>query len=97
MHKDWKDTDGTVASVEEYQTRSGKQYSVVFTYKVDGEWYGGTFTTTDSYSKGDAIPVLYDPLKPDRNNLVQRETIRHWVVGAVLCALGLVFLFAALR
>jgi hypothetical protein len=97
VRKDWKDTDGTVADVEERQTRSGTNYSVVFTYKVDGEWYGGTFTTGEAYRKGDTVSVLYDPLKPDRNNLVQQETIRRWVIGTVLCVVGLVFLFLALR
>lgn len=96
MHKDWKETDGTVAEVEEHQTRYGKEYSVVFTYKVDGEWYGGTFTTSDSYSevrKGDTIPVRYDPNKPDRNDLVERETIRRWVIGAVLASAAAVWLY----
>ena len=93
MHKDWKDADGTVASIEEQQTRGGTVYSIVFTYKVDGEWYGGTFTTRDSYSKGDAISVRYDPNKPDRNDLVERETIRHWVIGAILVSGAAVWLF----
>jgi hypothetical protein len=94
MRKGWNETDGTVASVEERQTRSGTEYSVVFTYKVDGEWYGGTFTTDESYRKDDAIAVLYDPLKPDRNNLVEQETRRRWVIGAILGVGALVVLYA---
>ena len=53
MHEGWKDTDGTIASVDEHATRYGTEYSVVFTYKVDGEWYGGTYTTSESSRKGD--------------------------------------------
>ena len=94
MRRDWKDTDGTVASVEEHPTRKGTQYSVVFTYKVDDEWYGGTFTTSESYRKDDTIAVLYDPSKPGRNNLVEQETIRHWIIGAILCVVALFALYA---
>jgi hypothetical protein len=88
---------GTVAEIEERQSRSGTDYSVVFTYKVDREWYGGTFTTGEAYRKGDTIAVLYDPSKPERNNLVQQETIRKWIIAAVLCALGLLLLVVALH
>jgi hypothetical protein len=97
VDENWKDTDGTVADVEERYSRSGVYYSVVFTYKVDGEWYGGTFTTSESYRKGDALTVLFDPSKPDRNNLVRRETIQHWIIGAVLCVGALIWLFAVLH
>ena len=95
MHEDWKDTDGTVASVEEHQTRYGKNYSVVFTYKVDDEWYGGTFTSEEPYSKDDTLTVLYDPAKPERNNLVEHEKIRHWILGAVILVAAFLILFAA--
>lgn len=94
MHKNWKDADGTVASVEEFQTRGGPQYRVVFTYEVDGHWCGGTFTTTDAYQKGDTLSVLYDPADPDRNNLAERETIRHWIIGAALGLAALFLLYA---
>jgi hypothetical protein len=94
MRKDWKDVDGAVASVEEFPTRGGTRYSVVFTYKVDGEWYGGTFTTDESYSKDDMIAVLYDPSKPERNNLVEEEKIRHWIIGAILSVVALFILYA---
>lgn len=97
MYEDWKDTDGTVASVDEHQTRSGKSYSVVFTYKVDDEWYGGTFTTGESYSKDDTLTVLYDPSKPERNNLVEQEKIRHWILGAVILVVAMVILFAVIH
>ena len=99
MRKDWKETDGTVASVDYGgRSRDGTEYSVVgFSYKVYGEWYGGTFTTGDSYRKDDTITVLYDPRNPDRNNLVQREEILHWVIGALLCAGGLLLLYFVLH
>jgi hypothetical protein len=95
MHKDWKDTEGTVASVDEFRTRSGTEYySVVFTYKVDNEWYGGTFTTSEEYRKDDTLTVLYDPKQPDRNNLVEKETIRRWVIGSLIGAGALLLLYA---
>jgi Protein of unknown function (DUF3592) len=94
MHKDWKDTDGTVASVSEYRTRTGTQYSVVFTYKVDNEWYSGTFTTGEEYRKDDTITVLYDPKQPDRNNLVEKETVRRWIIGSIIGAAALLLLHA---
>jgi hypothetical protein len=97
VHKDWKEVDGTVSSVEEYQTRYGTEYSVVFMYKVDGGYYAGTFTTSEAYRKDDSISVLYDPSNPDRNNLAEQETIRHWIIGAVVCVGGLVFLYVVLH
>jgi hypothetical protein len=95
VHENRKDTDGTVTSVEWYPTRGGDRYSVVFTYKVDGEWYGGTFTTDESYNKEDTISVSYDPASPERNNLVEQEKRRHWILVAVilLAALGSLFAF----
>ena len=99
MRKDSKETDGTVASVDYGgRSRGGTEYSVVgFSYKVDGEWYGGTFTTGDSYRKDDTIAVLYDPRNPDRNNLVQPEQILHRVIGALVCAGGLLLLYFVLH
>jgi Protein of unknown function (DUF3592) len=91
MHKNWKDTDGTVESVEEYRTRSGTQCSVIFSYRVDGKWYGGTFTTVGSYCKDDRISVRYDPSKPDRNNLVQIANVIE-VFGFLAYGLSLVSL-----
>jgi hypothetical protein len=97
MHKDWKDTDDTIASAEPYQTRYGTEYSVAFTYKVDGEWYGGTFTTSESYRKDDVITVLYDPANPERNNLVQREKARRWIIGSLIAAVALFILYTVLH
>lgn len=95
MHEDWKEVDGTVSSVEEYQTRYGTEYSVVFMYKVDGGYYSGIFTTSEAYRKDDSISVLYDPNNPDRNNLVEQETIRHWIIGAVICVGAVLFVLYA--
>jgi len=94
MHKDWKDTDGTVADVQLISYKDGTTYSVVFTYKVDGEYYSGTFTTYEAYRKDDTISVLYDPANPERNNLVEQENIRHWVIGAAICIVALIILYA---
>jgi hypothetical protein len=94
MQKDWKETDGTVADVEVISYRNGTEYSVVFTYKVDGGYYSGTFTTYEAYRKDDTIPVLYDPANPERNNLVESEKIQHWAIGAVVCVVALIVLYA---
>lgn len=94
MHENWIETDATVATVDTRQTRGGDIYIVVFTYKVNGEWCGGTFTTGEEYDVGDTLSVRYDPANPDRNNLVERETISHWILGAVLTAAALIFLYA---
>ena len=76
---DWLDTDGTVADEPQY---CGKNtYSVVFTYKVDDHFYSGTFTTANTYRKGDTIPVRYDPQNPERNDWVVKETRMHWIIG----------------
>jgi hypothetical protein len=95
--KDWKDTDGTVADVEELSRRNITEYSVVFTYKVEGGYYSGTFTTGEAYCKDDTIPVLYDPASPERNTLVEQEKIRHWVVGGVLCVVALFVFYIVLH
>jgi hypothetical protein len=94
VHKDWKETDGTIASVEErLQTRNGPYYSVVFTYKVDDGYYSGTFTTGESYRTDDTITVLYDPTNPERNNLVERERIWHWAIAAIIFVGAILFFF----
>jgi hypothetical protein len=92
--QNWKDIDGTVADVEAISYRNGTEYSVVFTYKVDGDYYSGTFTTYDAYRKDDTIAVLYDPANPERNNLVEQEKRMHWIIGAVICVVALIVLFA---
>jgi Protein of unknown function (DUF3592) len=89
---DWKATDGTVAEVEERRNRSAVWYSVVFTYKVEGSWYGGTFSTDEAYRKGDLIAVQYDPANPEHNDLVDREKRRNWTIALVLTAVGIIAL-----
>jgi hypothetical protein len=81
---DWKDTDGTVADVQVQQGRNSRSYSVVFTYKVDGSWYGGTYTTGDELKVGNLVPVRYDPKNPERNDLVVKETRKHWIVAILI-------------
>jgi hypothetical protein len=96
VHENWKDTDGTVTGVECRPTRGGDQYSVVFTYKVNGEWYGGTFTSSLEYDKEDTVSVTYDPANPEHNNLVDQEKRRHWLLAALILIPVLVLLFAVL-
>jgi len=79
---DWKDADGIVADDPVY---SGKNtHSVVFTYKVDDHFYSGTFTTGDTYRKGDPIPVRYDPKNPERNDWVVKQARMYWIFGIVI-------------
>lgn len=84
MATEWKDTDGAIANVIAVNSRGGTRYSVVFTYKVNGSWYGGTFHTGTPYRKGDTLPVQYDPSNPDRNSYVEHEKRMHWVYAAIL-------------
>ncbi len=88
---DWKDADGTVATVERADGRGGPIYTVVFTYQVDGHWCGGTFTTGDEYKVGDSVAVRYDPKHPDRNDLSVQESRKKWMVAAVVAVLFLIF------
>lgn len=97
MKADWKTTEGTVAEVQERRTRSTVWYSVVFTYKVDGSWYGGTFWSADAYQKGDSIDVRYNPADPERNDLVDSETRRKWIQALVVLAVVAFWLFMMLR
>ena len=94
---DWKDADGTAASVERVDGRSGPTYTVVFTYEVDGHWCGGTFTTSDEYRKGDSVAVRYDPKNPDYNDLTQEETRKHWIIGGIVVVAVLLWLWAVLH
>jgi len=97
MKVEWADTDGTVADVREIRDENAIHYCVVFTYKVDGSWYGGTFTTYDALRKGDLIPVRYDPRNPEDNDLVEKEKRRKLMWTAVALAVGLAILYAVLR
>ena len=95
MSKGWIDTDGTVSSVVPYEARGVTFYSVVFTYKVDGHYYGGTYTTPELYREGDSLPLSYDPRDPDRNNLVRREGMLRWfyVIFFILLGIMAIWLF----
>jgi hypothetical protein len=84
----WQKTNATVASFLRYQTKIGPMYEVVFTYKVDGSWLGGTFTTMHPYREGDTLPLFYDPKNPERNNLARREGILRWVYIAFFVLMG---------
>ena len=89
---DWQQTDGTVASVEPYSTRTGTWYKLVFTYKVNDEWYGGSYNTDEAYERGDSFPVDYDPANPERNKQALEMRTKAWVVGIVLAGVALAIL-----
>ena len=93
----WKDADGTVATVSELQGKNRVRYSVVFTYKVNEGWYGGTFTSYDPLTVGDSLAVRYDPENPDHNDLVEKEKWRKiFGIGLAVIA-GVLWLFFANR
>jgi hypothetical protein len=84
---DWRDIDGTVASVDRDPGSRYEQYVVAFTYVVDGHWCGSTFSTNVAYRVGDTIPVRCDAANPDRNDLSEgyrRNRWLAWVVAAVV-------------
>lgn len=91
--KDWIETDGVVASVDSQSTRGGELYTVVFTYKVNDHFYGGTFHTYDAYRVDDSIAVKYNPADPDQNDLVEREKLHHWIIFGVIAAVVLVGIY----
>lgn len=82
--KNWIETEGTVASVEEISRRNGTEYSAVFTYKVDGHWCSGTFTTFSNTRTGDRVYLRYDPKDPERNDLSEKDTWTRWVIWGVI-------------
>ena len=89
---DWKDADGTAASVERLDGRYGPTFVVVFTYKVDDEWYGGTFSGSEEYRVGDSLSVRYDPKNPEHNDLVDKEAHKRWLIVGFFVILGIVVL-----
>jgi hypothetical protein len=91
---DWKDIDGTVASVTEIPSRGGTIYEVIFTYEVDGHWCGGTYSSYEAYRKGDTIAVRYDPRDPDRNDLSEKQEHQRWIfiaIAVVVVVAGILF------
>jgi hypothetical protein len=91
---DWKEAKGTVASVERNPTGAiRKALTIVFTYQVDGHWYGGTFISNfDPYVEGQALTVRYDPKDPATNDLMKKESRRRWLTYAAFATAGLVIL-----
>jgi hypothetical protein len=93
-HIDWVETQGNVSSVEPSPNGAiRKAVRVVFTYKVDGNWYGGTFVSNfDPYIEGQPLTVRYDPLNPSINDLVKKDSRRRWFTYAAFVVAGLVLL-----
>jgi len=93
--RDWVETDGTISEVYVDGGGRDKSVSVVFTYMVDGHYYGGTYSPFADYpAKGDTITVRYDPDDPNKNDLVARDLLKHWIVG-ILIALFFIGLIVA--
>jgi hypothetical protein len=89
----WQQTEGTVSAI--YLDAVGEDHGekVVFTYKVDGHWYSGTFAS-NGYVHGQRIPVLYDPSDPHRNNLVAKNRLLLILCWSLVAALALVAVLA---
>jgi hypothetical protein len=82
--RDWVETDATVDEVYVDGGGRDKSVSAVFTYTVDGHYYGGTyFPLLDVPVKGQTITVRYDPDDPNKNDLVARSLRNHWIIGIV--------------
>ncbi len=93
MYEGWISADGAVSNVNAVSSRNGTEYSVAFTYRVKGEWFGGTFTTSEAYHPGDALSLRYDPAKPERNDLVAKEKVGTWAIALVVVFVGLVAVY----
>jgi hypothetical protein len=93
-HIDWVETKGNVASVEPYPNGAiRKAVRVVFTYTVDGHWYGGTFISNfDPYIEGQPLTVHYDPKNPSMNDLLKKDRRRRWFTYTAYVAALLVIL-----
>ena len=93
MSTNWAKTDGTVTSSRRYDTpRAGSRFEVGFTYKVNGERYGGTFNTPLAFREGTTFVVEYDPKDPARNKFLAREKRLRWIpvlLWAVLVLLAI--------
>ena len=72
-------------------------YTVVFTYKVEGSWLGGTFTTATPYQEGDTLVVKCDPGAPERNNFTEREKRLRWFYIAFFVAMGALAVYFLLQ
>ena len=83
--RDWIETDGTVNEVYVDGGAKDRTVSAVFTYIVDGHYYGGTYTPWAHVPvKGETITVRYDPDDPNKNDLVARSVMRNWIIGALV-------------
>jgi len=79
--ENWPQTDATVSSCEwgdnaNYRSKGPEGwYTVTFSYRVNGEYYGGDFTlpgSSDSstpYQKDDKLVAHYNPRNPEKNFL----------------------------
>ena len=97
MPTNWKATDAVVANSIESHTKAGNVYSVVFTYVVDGSYYGGTFTTMQRYADGETFAIQYDPENPERNDVVRRDRIRNWLYALFFVGLAVMAVYLFLQ
>jgi len=74
----WPQADATVSSCDWSDNSSARRigpagwYTVTFSYRVNGEYFGGDFTLAGSstssspYQKNDRLVVHYDPRHPEK-------------------------------
>lgn len=95
----WQDANGTVLNVTTIYTRGRVQYTVVFTYNVDGQDYEGTLFTFKAWREGDSILVRYDPESPQRNafEVGQKWKYRIAIVLGVAFVVFLAVVYLVLR
>jgi hypothetical protein len=97
MRKGWKHAEATVESVVMHTGPDSAYSEVVFMFKVDDGYYGGTFTAWKETFVGDKIAVSYDPANPDRNNLTQQEKLKNWALAVFFIAFGIWFLYSLMH
>jgi len=90
---EWKETQGKIESVELNFSPVAKS-TVVFTYKVDGSWYSGTFTNYayPAPQVGDPLVVRYDATNPERNDVVEKPQRAKWIVAGICFFVWLVWM-----
>jgi hypothetical protein len=97
--RDWVETEGTVASVTTTYPRGRVQYTVIFTYNVDGQDYEGTMFTFKAWREGNPILVRYDPESPQRNafEVAQTRKYRTAIVIGVAFVVFLAVVYLVMR
>ena len=95
--QNWVRASGVVAGLEEKWTKDDEGSRVTYAPRVkfvvpSGEEYqfiGSISARPPSYSEGEQVRVLYNPLRPSEADIDSFAT--HWFVPLVLLGMGVVF------